>query len=152
MSQILRNNQPIIPYQRSPRRDNPLLAIGSQWNIGCACVSSIERPFRLAVADDEDSWGCHFFQINQFKKRACPRRLEVVCRLYNKVPRQLAEQWKIPRYPSIAIAARQGMRSQLKKHWASLVEVVGKNSRRCLIAPRVFRVRRMIFAVSSHGV
>jgi hypothetical protein len=59
VSQILGHNQSIIPNQCSSRSQNSLLSIGSQRNIARACMSSVERPLCLPVADNEDPWSRH---------------------------------------------------------------------------------------------
>lgn len=54
MGQLPRHNQPIITHHRPSCDDDALLAIGRQWDIGPARVPTVEGPFRLAMADDED--------------------------------------------------------------------------------------------------
>lgn len=35
------------------------LAVGCEGQVGGTCVSSVERPFGFAVADDENPGSCH---------------------------------------------------------------------------------------------
>lgn len=55
MGKFARGNEAIVPNEGSPGGADPLLAIGSQSDIGAASVASVERPFSLAMADEEDT-------------------------------------------------------------------------------------------------
>lgn len=57
MRQLLGHDQPVIPDHGPARGPDALLAIGRQWQLRDARVPAVERPLRLAVADDEDP-GC----------------------------------------------------------------------------------------------
>jgi hypothetical protein len=57
--QVPWNDEPVIPNQRSSRSSNPFLSIGSERQFSSARMSSIQGPFRFAVADHEDAGGCH---------------------------------------------------------------------------------------------
>lgn len=59
VSQLTGNNQAVVAHQRLSRRQHPLLAVGCQGDIRRACVAAVERPFGLAVADDEDAGRRH---------------------------------------------------------------------------------------------
>lgn len=62
MNQLLRRNQPVISYQGLPSRLDALLPVGSQRQVGDACVAAVEGPFGFAVADDEAAGG-HFLNL-----------------------------------------------------------------------------------------
>ena len=59
MRQLGRYDQPIVSHKSLSGRPDPLLAIGGQRELGGTGMTSVERPFRLAMADDEDAWGRH---------------------------------------------------------------------------------------------
>lgn len=59
MSQLAGDNQAVVTHQRLSRGQHPLLAVGCEGNIGRSCMAAVERPFGLAVADDEDAGGRH---------------------------------------------------------------------------------------------
>lgn len=58
--QLLRNNQSIVADKRMASGSDTLLTVGCERNIGRAGVAPVERPFRLAMTDDEEPRGCHF--------------------------------------------------------------------------------------------
>jgi hypothetical protein len=57
MSNLLGSNESIGPNKGLSRGLYSLLTIGSEGNISATSVSAAERPFRLAVTDDEDARG-----------------------------------------------------------------------------------------------
>lgn len=57
MRKLLRHDQAIVTNEGPSRRLDTLLAVFRQRDVGSTCMSAIQRPLRLAVADDEDS-GC----------------------------------------------------------------------------------------------
>ena len=57
--QLLRNDQSVVAHKRVASGSDTLLTVGCERNIGRAGVTPVERPFRLAVADDEEPRGCH---------------------------------------------------------------------------------------------
>lgn len=59
MSQIPRNNQPIITNQRLPRRPYSALPILREWQLRGTSMASIKRPLCFAVADYEDAGVWH---------------------------------------------------------------------------------------------
>lgn len=59
MRNLRGNNESIIAYKGLSRRTYTLFPIGRQRNVGGASVTAIEGPLRLAMADDEDTGGCH---------------------------------------------------------------------------------------------
>jgi hypothetical protein len=59
VDQHLGHNEPVVSNQGPAGGLDPLLAVGRQGYIGPAGVLPAERPFRLAVPDDEHAGGCH---------------------------------------------------------------------------------------------
>ena len=59
MNQLLGNNEAVVANHGPSRGPHSLLAIGGQRDIGDSRMASVERPFGLAVADDENAGGCH---------------------------------------------------------------------------------------------
>jgi len=59
MGDFVRHDQPIVSDQRCPRRSYPFLPVGCQRQFGSACMSTVEGPLRLAMADDKGAGGCH---------------------------------------------------------------------------------------------
>jgi hypothetical protein len=59
MSQVPRHDQSIITDQCPTRGSDPLLAVVCEGQFRGAGMTAVEGPFRLAVADDEYSRGCH---------------------------------------------------------------------------------------------
>lgn len=55
VSEITRHNQSIVTNECLARCAHALLAVGGKWDIRRACVAAIERPLRLAMADDKDA-------------------------------------------------------------------------------------------------
>lgn len=67
MRQLPRHDQPVVPDEGLPRRQDALLAVGRQRELRRAGMSAVQGPFGLAVADDEDAGGCH---------SSCPQSLD----------------------------------------------------------------------------
>ena len=59
MCQVLWNDEAIGAYECLAGGADALLAVRCEWDVRDAGVTAIEGPFRLAMADDEDSWSCH---------------------------------------------------------------------------------------------
>jgi len=59
VEELLRHDQPVVPDEGAARRRDALLAVGRERDVGVARVLAVERPLRLAVADDEDAWAGH---------------------------------------------------------------------------------------------
>ena len=59
MRDLPRDYQTVITDQSFARSYDSFLAVGRQGELRAAGVAAVERPFRLAVADDEDSGGRH---------------------------------------------------------------------------------------------
>ncbi len=59
VSDPLGSDQPVVADESPTRRPDALLAIRRQGNVGRAGVATVERPLRLAVADDEDARSRH---------------------------------------------------------------------------------------------
>ncbi len=59
MCNLGRDDQSVVTDKSFSCCTDALLAISSQWYVSDACMSPIERPFRLAMADNESSWGGH---------------------------------------------------------------------------------------------
>lgn len=64
VSEITRHNQPIVANECLARCAHALLAVGGKWDVRCACVAAIERPLRLAMADNEDARIGHFISLS----------------------------------------------------------------------------------------
>ena len=56
---LLRHDQPVVTDQCTTSRSNTLLAIRSKRDVSVARMAAIERPFCLAMADDEASRSRH---------------------------------------------------------------------------------------------
>ena len=59
VSYLAWDDQSIVTNQRSTRCPYSLFSIRSQRKLSSSRMSPIERPFRLAVADDENAGCCH---------------------------------------------------------------------------------------------
>lgn len=55
MCEVTGDNQPVVANKRSSGCADSFLAIASQRNVRCARMLAIDRPFGLAVADNENS-------------------------------------------------------------------------------------------------
>lgn len=64
MDKLLRHNQAIVADESLAGGFDALLTIRREGDVGPACVSPIQRPLRLAMADDEDSRCRHFPKLN----------------------------------------------------------------------------------------
>jgi hypothetical protein len=53
VNELLGHDQSIIANEGAAGGSNALLAIGCEGDVGGSCMASVERPFGLAVADDE---------------------------------------------------------------------------------------------------
>lgn len=54
---LLGSNKSVMANKSLSRSLDTLLTVGGEWNVGTAGMPTVEGPFRLAVADDEDA-GC----------------------------------------------------------------------------------------------
>ncbi len=59
MRQVAGDDQTVIADECFPCGADTLLAVFSEWNIRCACVPPVERPFCFAMTDDEYAWIRH---------------------------------------------------------------------------------------------
>lgn len=59
MSELLGDNEPVIPNQGSSSCHDSLLAIGSKRDIRDTGVLATKGPLCLAMTSDEDAGGCH---------------------------------------------------------------------------------------------
>lgn len=57
--EVLGYDQSICTDQGAAGGSNSLLAVRCQWQLCDSSMSAIQRPLRLTVPDDEDSWCCH---------------------------------------------------------------------------------------------
>ncbi len=59
MDQLSRHDQPVVADERFTRGAHSFLAVLGQWDVRRACMFAGERPFGLAVSDDETAWCGH---------------------------------------------------------------------------------------------
>lgn len=59
LCQLGRYDKTIVSDKSLTRGPDPLLSIGSQRQLCCTCMATVQRPFGLTVTDDEDSRGGH---------------------------------------------------------------------------------------------
>jgi hypothetical protein len=59
VGELAGNNEAIIADEGLTRRPDTLLSVGRQRNVSDTGMASIEGPFCLAMADDEDAGRCH---------------------------------------------------------------------------------------------
>jgi hypothetical protein len=59
VNKLLRHDQSIVTNEGAAGGPYALLAIGGEWDVGGSCMASVERPFGLAVADDEATRSRH---------------------------------------------------------------------------------------------
>ena len=60
MNQLPRYYKSVISYESSARGSNPLLAVGSEGQLGDTGVAAIDGPFGLAMTYNKDPWSCHY--------------------------------------------------------------------------------------------
>lgn len=66
MSQLRGNDKAVAADEGLAGGSDALLAVVSEGNVSAASVLAAQRPFRLAVADDEDAWCRHGCLLGPF--------------------------------------------------------------------------------------
>jgi hypothetical protein len=61
--QLPRDNQTVVAHKSPACSNDSLLAISRQWNIAAACMSAVERPLSLSMADNEDAGSSHMGDV-----------------------------------------------------------------------------------------
>ena len=59
MGQVLGNDEAVGADEGFTGGADAFFAVGGERDVGCAGVAAVKGPFCFAVADDEDSGGCH---------------------------------------------------------------------------------------------
>ena len=59
MGEVARHNKTVFADEGAAGCADASLAVGCERDIGYTSVTAVERPFGLAVADDEYSGSCH---------------------------------------------------------------------------------------------
>jgi hypothetical protein len=59
VNELLGHDQSIVANEGAAGGSNALLTVGCEGDVGGSCMASVERPFGLAVADDEATRSRH---------------------------------------------------------------------------------------------
>lgn len=55
VGKLVRHDESIVADHGVSRGNDSFLAVGCEGDIGASCVTAVEGPFGLAVADDEEA-------------------------------------------------------------------------------------------------
>jgi hypothetical protein len=93
VGEIARHYQAIGTDEGAACCADAALAIGGERDVGDTCVTAVERPFGLAVTDDEDSgsrhggrirreeWGVRGAESEAEERQVYPRRGMLICKV-----------------------------------------------------------------------